>query len=65
MRRNELLADNKRFVELAGELLHAFRDTDDRACAICGAGPGVQHMTGAVCGRLVLWRAATQYKTQP
>ena len=60
--RAELLADNKQFVALAGELLLAFRNTDDKACAICGAEQGVQHKKGHVCFQLVMWRAGTQYK---
>ena len=61
--RAELLADNKSFVALAGELLVAFRNTDDSSCAICGAKQGVQHKTRAVCRQLVEWRAHSQYKS--
>jgi hypothetical protein len=60
--RAELLADNKEFVALAGELLVAFRNTDDHACAICGIRQGVLHRQGNVCRRLVEWRADSQYK---
>ncbi len=60
--RAELLADNKQFVVLAGELLLAFRNTTDNACAICGAEQGRQHKRSSVCRRLVEWRAGTQYK---
>ncbi len=60
--RAELLADNKGFVELAGELLHAFRNTDDASCAICGAEQGAQHRREHVCFQLTRWRHATQYK---
>ena len=69
--RAELLADNRAFVELASELLLAFRNTDDSACAICGAKQGVQHPKGKltathpegnVCRQLVEWRASAQYK---
>ena len=60
--RAELLADNKQFVTLAGDLLVAFRNTDDSSCAICGAKQGVQHRKGAVCRQLVEWRADSQYK---
>ena len=60
--RAELLADNKEFVVLAGDLLVAFRNTDDNSCAICGIKQGVQHRKGAVCRQLVEWRADSQYK---
>ncbi len=60
--RAELLADNKQFVALAGELLHAFRNTDDSSCAICGVKQGVQHRKRAVCFQLVMWRSDSQYK---
>ena len=60
--RAELLADNKSFVALAGELLAAFRNTDDHACAICGIKQGVQHRPEFVCRQLVEWRADSQYK---
>ncbi len=60
--RAELLADNKQFVALAGELLLAFRNTDNKACAICGAEQGVQHKKSGICHQLVMWRAGTQYK---
>ena len=61
-RRAELLVDNKAFVVLAGELLVAFRNTDDASCAICGAKQGVHHKQGAVCFQLTTWRADAQYK---
>ena len=61
-RRAELLADNKAFVALAGELLVAFRNTDDAACAICGVKQGEQHRKRRVCRQLVEWRAHSQYK---
>jgi len=61
-RKDELVADNSAFVELAGELLEAFRDTDDKACAICGANQGEQHQRRAPCFKLAVWRAQTQYK---
>ena len=60
--RAELLADNKSFVALARELLLAFRNTDDHACAICGIKQGVQHRPEFVCRALVEWRASAQYK---
>ena len=60
--RAELLVDNKSFIVLAGELLVAFRNTDDNSCAICGSKQGVQHKTRAVCRQLVEWRADSQYK---
>jgi hypothetical protein len=60
--RAELLADNKQFVALARELLLAFRNTDDKACAVCGAEQGRQHKKSSVCHQLVEWRAHTQYK---
>ncbi len=60
--RAELLADNKQFVALAGELLVAFRNTDGAACAICGVKQGEQHRKRHVCRQLVEWRAHSQYK---
>ena len=61
-RRAELLADNKAFVALAGELLVAFRNTDDSSCAICGVKQGEQHRKRAACFQLVMWRSDSQYK---
>ena len=61
-RKDELLADNKEFVELAGEILRALRNTDDASCAVCGAKQGVQHARRHVCFQLTKWRHATQYK---
>jgi hypothetical protein len=58
----ELLADNKQFIALAGKLLVAFRNTDDKSCAICGAKQGEQHKKGHVCFQSALWRANSQYK---
>ena len=58
----ELLQDNAEFFDLAGDLLVAFRNTDDASCAICGALQGEQHRRGHVCFQLTKWRAATQYK---
>lgn len=62
LRRAELLADNKQFVALAGEILRALRDTDDNSCAICGAPQGKQHRRAHVCFQLAKWCHATQYK---
>ncbi len=61
MKREELLADNKAFIEMAGDLLLALRETEDASCGVCGAIQGKQHRPGHVCRALVEWRARTQY----
>ena len=61
MKRDELLADNRAFIEMAGDLLLALRDTEDTSCGVCGAIQGKQHRAGHVCRALVEWRASTQY----
>ena len=61
MKRNELLADNRAFIDMAGDLLHALRETEDGSCGVCGVPPGKQHVAGHVCRALVEWRARTKY----
>ena len=61
MTRAKLLADNKAFIAMAGDLLEVLRETEDRSCAVCGAVQGKQHGAGHVCRALVEWRAITQY----
>ena len=38
--RKELLADNRAFVDLVGELVHTVRNTADKSCCLCGAPQG-------------------------
>ncbi len=61
MKRAKLLADNKAFIAMAGDLLEVLRETEDHSCAVCGAFQGKQHVAGHVCRALVEWRAETQY----
>ncbi len=62
--RKELLADNRAFVGLVGELLHVVRTTADRSCCICGSSVGKQHKAGRICLGLANWRHSTQYKSK-
>ncbi len=57
----ELLADNKAFIAMAGDLLRSLRGTEGGSCVVCGAPRGEQHVDGHVCRTLVEWRATTQY----
>ena len=61
MKKDELLAHNKQFITMAGDLLLILRGTDDSSCACCGAPQGVQHVAGYVCRALVEWRAVSNY----
>ncbi len=62
--RKELLADNRAFVDLVGELLRTVRTTADKSCCLCGAPQGTQHKVGRICLRLANWRHSTQYKSK-
>ena len=61
MRRDELLAQNRAFINMATDLLQILRGTDDSSCSVCGAKAGDQHVENQICRELVKWRRVSQH----
>ncbi len=61
MRRADLLAHNKAFIQIAADLMHVLRQTDDGSCAVCDVPRGTQHRAGFICHALVEWRVSAKY----